>query len=309
MLREKIINCEAGILTYGLTPPKYNNSQEKIAEIAQKQLERIKKLPLDGLILYDIQDEADRVAADRPFPFMKTVDPDVYASEYLQELDIPKIIYRCVGKYGKGELANWLKEDNGEDRFSVFVGASSREQKVSLTLPEAYHLCQEVGSKVMLGGVVIPERHSKYGDEHKRILRKRGQGCQFFVSQAVYNIEAAKNFLSEYYYFCQREERVMAPILMNLTPCGSIKTLEFMKWLGINIPKWLENDLMHSEDILDKSVELSKKIFAELYEFALAKNIPLGCSIESVSTRKVEIEASVELARSVSSLFASKQKK
>ena len=68
----------------------------------------------------------------------------------------------------------------------------------------------------------------------------------------------------------------MVPIIINLTPCGSIKTLEFMKWLGINIPKWLENDLINSVDILEKSIILSKLLFDELFDFALEKEIPLG---------------------------------
>jgi len=72
-----------------------------------------------------------------------------------------------------------------------------------------------------------------------------------------------------------------------------------MKWLGISIPRWLENDLMNCEDILNKSVSLSKSIFNELMEFCLEKGIPIGCNIESVSVRKVEIEASIALAKDI----------
>lgn len=91
----------------------------------------------------------------------------------------------------------------------------------------------------------------------------------------------------------------MVPILFTLTPCGSIKTLEFMKWLGINVPKWMENELIHSNDILDKSINLAKNIFEELLDFALDKGIPIGCNIESLSVRKIEIEASIQLVRDI----------
>jgi hypothetical protein len=76
-----------------------------------------------------------------------------------------------------------------------------------------------------------------------------------------------------------------------------------MKWLGINIPKWLENELLHSKDILDKSIEVLRKQFKELLDFALEKRIPLGCNIESVSVRKVEIEASIQLVNEVGSML------
>jgi hypothetical protein len=78
-----------------------------------------------------------------------------------------------------------------------------------------------------------------------------------------------------------------------------LKTLEFIKWLGISLPRWLEQDLIHSHDILDKSITLVRKIMDELMDFALEKGIPVGCSVESVSTRKVEIEAALQLLRDI----------
>lgn len=303
MLKQKILNKQAGILTYGLTPPKANHTPEKISEIAEKQIERIRDLAIDGLLVYDIQDEADRIGDERPFPFLQTVDSTVYANTYLQELQIPKIIYRCVGKYSKSEMAEWVTAENEQDKFSVFVGAASKNQQVHLSLPEAYQMCAELTPDLLLGGVLIPERHSKYHDEHLRMIDKMNKGCRYFISQAVYNVETTKNVLSDYYYYCQTHQADMVPILINITPCGSVKTLEFMKWLGVNIPKWLENDLMNSQDILEQSVTLSKQIFEELLDFAVRKGIPLGCSVESVSTRKVEIEASIQMVKDIQELF------
>jgi hypothetical protein len=298
-LKEKIINKETGIITYGITPPKQSNTPEKLAEISQKLVERISDLDIDGLIIYDVQDEADRTSEERPFPYLQTIDPTAYSKQYLSELEVPKIIYRCVGKYSETQLSEWLTCDAEQDRFSVFVGASSSKQEVRLGLPEAYSLSKRLNNELVFGGVVIPERHLKNNDEHLRIANKVRNGCRFFVSQATYNVEASKNFLSDYYYYCQNNEIEMVPILFNIAPCGSQKTLEFMKWLGISIPRWLENELIYSHDILDKSIRLSQEVFEELMDFGLEKGIPIGCSIESVSTRKVEIEASIQLVRDV----------
>ena len=88
MLKEKILNRLPGIITYGLTPPKAVNSPEKIKEISEKQIERIKNLDLDGLVIYDIQDEKDRIEDNRPFPFIETIDPLTYSNEHLRDLKI-----------------------------------------------------------------------------------------------------------------------------------------------------------------------------------------------------------------------------
>ena len=68
-----------------------------------------------------------------------------------------------------------------------------------------------------------------------------------------------------------------------------------MKWLGIAFPRWLENELRLATDPLAKSLELCERIFAEVWEYARDKDIPLGVNVESVSIRKTEIDASVEL--------------
>ena len=73
-----------------------------------------------------------------------------------------------------------------------------------------------------------------------------------------------------------------------------------MKWLGISVPKWLENDLVHSRDILQKSVDFCEQSWLELKRFADEKGIPVGCNIESVAIRKVEVDASIELLRRIS---------
>ncbi|MGO4369285.1 methylenetetrahydrofolate reductase [Paenibacillus sp. MCAF20] len=306
MLKQKILNRSTGILTYGITPPKKSHTPEKMNEIAQKQRERLSSLELDGLILYDVQEEDARTGEERPFPYLETMDPNTFCKEYLSELDVPKIIYRCVGNNTEEEMSNWVLGEREQDRYSVFVGASSSQQQVKLDLLDAYELSKKLNDRIVLGGVVIPERHMKKNDEHIRVATKTAKGCHFFISQATYNLEASKNFLSDYYYHCKNNDLEMVPILFNLAPCGSQKTLEFMKWLGISIPRWLENDLVNSNDILDKSINLSRKIFEELFEFGLEKGVPIGCSVESVSTRKVEIEASIQLAKDIREIMDKK---
>ncbi len=304
MLKEKILNKESGIITYGLTPPKESYTNKKVQKVAEIQINRIKDLGVDGLVLYDLQDESSRIEVERPFPFLPTLDPSLYSKDYFGGLEIPKIIYRCVGKYSKEDLSNWLNLK--EDILSVFVGAASKEQEIKLSLKEAYQIYQKSNKNILLGGVTIPERHTKLNDEHLRLMNKIKQGCNFFISQAVYNLEFSKNFLADYYYYCQNNNLEMPPIIFTLTPCGSKKTLEFIKWLGISLPNWLENDLLNSKDMLHKSVNLLKKIAKELVEYAREKDIPIGFNIESVSIRKVEIEASVELVYDVKKILGNR---
>lgn len=299
-LIEKIKNRASGIILYGITPPKKGTSDDKIVEISARQVERLQDQKVDGLVLYDIQDEKSRTDEERPFPFMETLDCYDYSQQHLQDLHIPKIIYRAVGKYNETQLTDFLTTADPQQNLTIFVGAASKSEEVSVSISDAYKIKSEVKSDVLLGGVVIPERHQAKGDEHLRVFDKIAQGCSFFVSQGVYDVNASKNFLSDYYYYGKENNIPLVPILFTLTPCGSAKTLKFMKWLGISIPRWLENDLIHSNDILQRSVDVSEQSYRELKAFAEEKGIPVGCNIESVAIRKVEVDASIELLKRVS---------
>ncbi len=304
MLKDRIKNRESGILFYGITPPKAKNTKEELALIAKKQVERLKDLDVDGIILYDIQDESDRTDAARPFPFMETLDPCDYAKNYLDApLHVPVVIYRAVGKYVKDEFSEWLENRKGREFYSVFVGAASKQTKVTIGMKEAYKLKKEVNNDIVLGGIVIPERHTIKQDEHLRVFSKIDNGCEFFVSQCVYDLMSAKRFLDDYLEYSKEHNKPLAPIIFTITPCGSAKTLDFMKWLGINIPPHLEERLKNSENILDASMKLSRDIFEILYFYGKGKGIPIGCNVESVAIRKKEIDASIELLHDIQKIM------
>ena len=36
-----------------------------------------------------------------------------------------------------------------------------------------------------------------------------------------------------------------------------LKTLEFLGWLGVDVPRWIQNDLRHADDTLQASYEHS----------------------------------------------------
>ncbi|MDP2504361.1 methylenetetrahydrofolate reductase [Oceanobacter sp. 3_MG-2023] len=300
MLTEKIRNRESGIVLYGIVPPKKGTEPARIAEIAELQIQRMQSLPIDGLVLYDIQDEESRTAEKRPFPFIETLDCFDYSRQQLAALTVPKIIYRAAGKYPGEQLSAFLQQVSATDNLTVFVGAASKDQSVTMTMSEAYQLKQRVRPDVLLGGVMIPERHRAKGDEHLRVFEKIRQGCSFFISQGVYDLQASKDFLSDYYYAGKAQGIDLVPVIFTLTPCGSVQTLNFMKWLGISIPRWLENELLHAHDILEQSVNYSEANWRELKAFADTLGVPVGCNIESVAVRKVEVEAAIELLNRVS---------
>jgi hypothetical protein len=284
-------------LIFALTPPRLETDRERAQEIADATIARLAPLGLDGLILYDIDDESDRNPAERPFPFMPTLDPADYLADQFGAWDTPVIVYRAVGKYAAPELRAWLSAQDPERVMTVLVGAGSSDAAPRTSLRDAQALRREANPELLLGGVAIPERHARRDDEHLRLLAKQDAGCRFFVTQVVYDINAAKNLVSDYHYACRAQEVSPAPFVFTFSVCGSMKTLDFLRWLGVEVPRWIENDLAHAADTLEASYEQALATATELIAYCRRLGVPFGINVESVSIRRVEIEASVRLAR------------
>ncbi len=292
MLKTKIKQGKSGIVLYGLTPPKISLSQSEAKEIALRQLSRLDGIKIDGLVIYDLQDESNRNSSNRTFEFVRTIKPEIYAKDYLQNR-YEAVIYKAVGNYDKNEFKEFLI--NYSDAVSVFVGASSAIDTPKLSLNDAYKMKKEIANDLTLGGICIPERHTKKHDEDLRVASKRVKGCEFFVTQAVYDIETAKRFLDDFAKLGIKN----TPIIFTFTPCGNEKTYEFMQWLGISVSNLSKNRIFDSDDALESSVKLSLDMFEFLYKYGTAKGVSVGANIESISTRKVEIDASIRLLKGI----------
>jgi hypothetical protein len=295
-LRRRILEGKGEFLLFAVTPPRRAASPERAQEIAEVTLERLRPLGLDGLVLYDIDDESDRTSQERPFPFLPTMDPADYLARHLSACDVPAVVYRVVGKYPEADLRSWLVAQDTDRVLSVFVGASSRGKPVATSLAQARQLRSAVRPELVLGGVAIPERHTRRGDEHLRMLEKQATGCSFFVTQVVYDVNATKDLVSDYRYECDARGVAPVPIVFTFSVVGSTKTLEFLSWLGVDVPRWIQNELRHAADPLVASHEQAFATALDLIAYCRRLGVPFGLNVESVSIRRAEIERSVSLA-------------
>lgn len=302
-LHQRIRHRAGEFLLFAVTPPRLSTSPERVQAIADLTIERLQSSQADGLVLYDIDHEGDRNREDRTFPFLPTMAPADFLTSHLASIATPTVVYRAVGKYGRDDLQAYLSGQDPDRALSVFVGASSREARVATTLSEAQRLHANIRPNLLVGGVAIPERHTMRGDEHLRLISKQETGCSFFISQIVYDLNATKNLVSDYHFECLARGLEPVPIVFTLSVCGSLKTLEFLRWLGVSVPRWIQNELCHATDTLAASSEQAAATGAELIKFCRRLGVPFGLNVESVSIRRVEIEASVRLAAQLRALL------
>ncbi|WP_144212941.1 methylenetetrahydrofolate reductase [Shewanella donghaensis] len=294
-LKQRSSDHHRGIYFIGTTPPKIDTDFESVSTIADKLLARLDEISFDGLIIYDIQDETSRIDTPRPFPFKATHDSGTYAQLINQKSGKPVIAYKSVAGLDEKGFSEWLSRAwyQNNVRDIVLVGSPSTQVASSLPLNDAYQVLSEHSKEFYLGGVAIAERHLSKKNEHIRLLGKATKGCEYYITQAVYNAEATIDMLTSYAEECELNNIKPNRIILTFSPCGSAKTLEFINWLGVSVPEATSERILSAADPLYESIKVNHSNLLKILDAVISLNIPLGLNIESLTNRKTEIDASI----------------
>jgi len=286
-----------GVYFIGTTPPKSDTPLEQVDSIASKLLERVSDIDFDGLIVYDIQDENSRTNKPRPFPFKSTHDTRLYSSLLNKKSQRPVITYKSVVQSNADDFNQWA--DEAWTKFGVkdvvLVGSPSKKNTISLPLAGAYNTLVKNQHDFFIGGVTIAERHASKGNEHERLIEKHQQGCNFFISQAIYNPQATIDMLTRYAIECQKQGLKPQRLILTFSPCGSKKTLEFIDWLGVSVPEATSLRILNADNSLYESIRICLNSLQQILDAILPYDLPLGLNIESLTNRKEEIDGSILL--------------
>lgn len=305
-LESKLLDPGGTVLLYGTTPPRAGSPEEAVRFAAARLEERVRGLPLDGLVVYDLQDESARTSVPRPFPFTATVDPRLYSQLLSALTGKSAICYKCIGQMTEAEWAAWLAETRAryDVRLLSIVGRpTSKGASHPMSLARAFEIAAAHPARPVLGAVAIAERHAA-ASESRRMLEKIRRGCGYFVSQAVYDVEATLRLLADYRRDCAEAGIAPRRLVLTFTPCGRERTMAFIKWLGISVPEPVERAIFSAADPLAKSVAICRDHLRRILDEAGTGAPPLGVNVESVSIQRAEIEGSIALFHALHEVLA-----
>lgn len=315
-LSSRLADPARPVFLLGDVPPGEGTPPGKAQSIADKFMRRSQTLASDGFIVYDIQDEPGRSDADRPFPFRRLMDSSAHAALLSRSSGKQCLVYKCVADK---EFDGWLERaatDHGHSAINLVGRATSGEAYEGPTLPEAMEIVSERAqasrggtrgaAAVRFGCVCISERHTleaaakrgkPYPTEHQNMLRKQKAGADWFISQAVYDPEPTIRLLKDYAALCREQGVTPRKVVLTFAPVSRKKTMNFIKWLGVNVPPETEARILEAERPVDASVELLCDMLRTILSECSGVGVPLGVSCESVSIYKAEIDGVHELFR------------
>src|SRR2546425_372967 len=168
-LKSKLLDPAQPVLLYGTTPPRLGTPDEQVSAAAGKLAARLAALPLDGVVVYDIQDETGRTQLPRPFPFMRTIDPRQYSRQLMQSTRLPAITYKALGNLDEAGWRSWLSQSQGIEFISV-VGRPVSGVRYALPLSRAIRIAASDAGGFTIGGVAVAKSIEICRDNLRRIL-------------------------------------------------------------------------------------------------------------------------------------------
>ncbi len=298
---DKLLDPARFITLYGTTPPRADAPAERVVRAAQRLAARIAALALDGVVVYDVQDEDGRTDLPRPFPYLPTIDPRVYGQTLRAALDTPLITYKCIADMTEETWPLWLDEAQngyGVRQLSLVGLPTARGRTSAIPLPRATRIAAAHPGDFILGGVAIAERHAPDHSESARMRRKAAAGCRYFISQAVYAAAPTIGLLSDYARECAAAGEAPRRVVLTFAPCGRAKTLDFIRWLGVTIDGETAAAIVNDPAPLTRSIAICRDNLRAILD-RVGTAVPLGLNVESVSIYKDEIDASIELCHTL----------
>jgi hypothetical protein len=211
------------------------------------------------------------------------VEPRVFGSRIQGDLGTDVVLNRVVVHDPKPEI--WFRETCLERglRHIVLVGGETAQVRYpGQSVMEAAALVRREGLPIMLGGITIPSRKS----ESDRIRVKTRAGIDFFTSQILFDS-------NDVVWLLQRLNGLQARVFLSFAPVSHRRDLQFLRWLGADIPKDLDRFLLGSEDgataptetCLERSLDLAQRILMDVFDNLPPDPPPLGLNIEHINRR------------------------
>ena len=219
----------------------------------------------------------------RALPFSPKMD-HVQFGKLVREKrpDLTLIPHKRSVRLPKTQFAHWVqKAHDSRIRQIVVVGGESHTINYpGLSVAEAAAFVKRSFPGMAVGGITIFDRK----DEVDRIITKIKSGVTFFLSQIIFGVSPMKRVLSQVHRRCKEERLQFPDVAVSLAPAARIRDLEFMQWLGVQLPPPLLSLLATKVEtaVEAQTFEVLKPLIDDVIDFAATISTEVGFNIGHV---------------------------
>ena len=297
-IKDKIKRPRRPVVVYEILPPRQKDGT--LNSYAENISSLLSQTHIDAINIPEVRDEVAR--GERPVKNQIRAEPREFGKLLQDIVGIEAIVNRVVVHQELEKEMEWFEETytNFEIENLITVGGESR--KIKYPGPSVNRALKEIkeNSKlnILCGGISIPSREK----ESLNLIEKSTNGSEFFTTQVLYDSSKIIKMISHYQKRCDEQNTFPRRLLLSFAPVSSKKNIDFLKWLGVEIPSETESFLNENEkNMVERSMEISVGVLEETLSFLNENKIvvPIGLNVEHIMSYNFQssIEMLQELAR------------
>ncbi|MBI4460016.1 MAG: hypothetical protein HY648_08155 [Acidobacteria bacterium] len=276
-LKAKILNPAQPVILYEMIPPRTGAPPEleNLVGVCRELAGTV-----DAINIPEIYEESRHDPAQCGNPLPDRIEPRQFAKAIQSATGIETIINRVTVQHSEADQRRWMKETFAEYdiRHLILVGGESRQiQYPGPGVADMAKLIHQEGLNFLVGGITIPSR----SHEQQRIREKYAQGLSFFTTQVLLDSNDIVDLV-------QRLNGLDVRIFLSFAPISNRRDLEFLKWLGADVPDnvaWALEQGDERTSMVERSLSLAASILTAVFDNLPAHPPALGINVEQITKR------------------------
>tara|TARA_B100001027_G_C16206405_1_gene303013 strand:- start:34 stop:981 length:948 start_codon:yes stop_codon:yes gene_type:complete len=302
-IRDKIKKPQRPVVAYEILPPREKDGT--LNTYAETISSLLSQTHIDAINIPEVRDEIGR--GERPVSNQERGEPRKFGMLLQDIVGIEAIINRVVVHMPMKKQMNWIHETYSKyeiDNLIIVGGETSKQQYPGPTVNESLKKISEDNrhrkNNILCGGICIPSRKK----ESKNLIRKSEFGAEFFTTQVLCDSDNVIKMIKNYQERCDRLNTFPRRILLSFAPVSSQRNINFLKWLGVEIPKDTERYLNGRPGAMtERSLDVAIEVLNEILSYINKNNlkVPVGLNIEHIMS--YNFQSSIEMLQELANIY------
>jgi len=301
--RDKVRKPKRPVVAYEILPPREKDGTlNSYAEIISSLLSQTH---IDAINIPEVHEENARGL--RPVKNLERAEAREFGRLLQDNVGIEAIVNRVTVHNDLDYQKSWIKEtfyDYDIENLILVGGESSDIKYPGPSVNEtSEYITRDLNAgrfDFFCGGITIPSRKI----ESVRLLKKGSNGIEFFTTQVLYDGKKIKKMLKYYDDVCKENNVLPRRILLSFAPVSSKKNIDFLKWLGVEIPSQTEKRLTNKKTSMsDESLEIASEILKGILNNneKLGITVPIGLNVEHIMS--YNFQSSINMLQELSKIY------
>ncbi len=301
--RDKVRKPKRPVVTYEILPPREKDGT--LNSYAERISSLLSQTHIDAINIPEVHEENARGA--RPVKNLERAEAREFGRLLQDNVGIETIVNRVTVHNDLDYQKSWIKETfyDYDIENLILVGGESCDIKYpgpSVNETSEY-ITRDLNAgrfDFFCGGITIPSRKV----ESVRLLKKGSNGIEFFTTQVLYDGKKIKKMLKYYDDVCKENNVLPRRILLSFAPVSSKKNIDFLKWLGVEIPSQTEKRLTNKRTSMsDESLEIASEILKGILNNneKLGITVPIGLNVEHIMS--YNFQSSINMLQELSKIY------